>query len=571
MSDHRNRDEGRCISGEGMTSGITKDVVVIGAGGAGLTAAIVAAHQGLDVLVVEKTGVYGGATAWSGGNVWVPGNSLAAQTGLVDDRKSALQYLEAVVGADLDRELMESFLESAPKMIDFFQQNTAVQFEVQQHFSDTHMDLEGAKRTGRCVTPLPYNGRQLGQEFKYLRTPLEQVNAPFGMMIGFNDIQHFQGLGRSLPSFLHVVKMVLGFVLDKVLYSRGTRLTMGNALAARLVRAALDAGVQMWRDTPARELIQADGRVCGVIVDRDGRGERVAARQGVLLASGGFSASEPMRRKYIPFPEQHISLMPDSNTGDGIAMALSVGARMEEGNAHNGDWVVVSVMTRSDGAVTKCLHTVLDRPKPGCIAVNLDGNRFANEAARDMIDAMHQTGSVPAFLICDQRFIKKYGMGLVRPGGLGLKRYIETGYLLTATDLHSLANAMEIDSDALEATVSRFNQFADSGVDEDFGRGAREQERATGDPEHGPNPCLGALRMAPFYAVKIFPGDASTWIGLRIDGSARVLGAHGSPIPGLYASGLDANSLWRGYPPSLGANNTLSLTLGYIAAMEMAK
>lgn len=548
---------------------VEKDVVVIGAGGAGLAAAIVAARHGLKVLVVEKTSLYGGATAWSGGNVWVPGNSFAAQAEIYDDRERVKKYLQSILGDNFDTDSVSEFLDAAPRMLNFFQDQTAVQFELQSKFADQYPQIDGASTGGRCVTPLPFDGKKLGSEFDRLRGPLEQVNAPFGMMIGFGDIEHLKSVGKSLKSFLHVLTMVGRHLKDKLLYKRSTRLTMGNALAARLLRSALDAGVEFWRDTSAEQLMFDGDSIAGVRVKREGVAAQVRARRGVVLASGGFSANQQMRDQWLPYPQFHVSHMPDGNTGDGINMALASGAQLRDSNQQNGDWVVSSVMTEADGTQTKCLHTILDRPKPGCIAVNMDGKRFCNEADRNMVAAMHSSNSVPAYLICDQRFLKKYGLGLLSPGGFGLTKYIEAGYLIKAESLAALAQVIKIDAAALENTVQRFNQFALQGVDEDFGKGESVQDRDNGDAMHQPNPCLGPLDEAPFYAVKILPGDASTWLGLNVDAKSRVLSSDHEVIKGLYAVGLDANSLWCGVSPALGANNTLSLTRGYIAAMSL--
>lgn len=549
---------------------LERDVIVVGAGGAGLATAVAAAHQGLDVLVVEKSAFYGGATAWSGGNVWAPANSLLREKGEEDCQGDALAYLEAVVGEHLDPDLARAFLDAVPQMVDFFQYRTPVKFQVQSRFADHYPGMPGACRTGRCLTPVPYDGRKLGPALRHLREPLEQVNAPFGMMIDYEDVDHLRDMTQSVRSLWYVAGMLMRLLWDKLRHARGTRLTMGNALVARLVRAALDSGVEIQLETSARQLVHGAGRVTGVIAEHRGRPRLLKARRGVVLATGGFSADETLRRQFIPFPEQHVSLMPDENDGSGIRMGLNAGGSLGEGNRNNADWVVVSVGRKSDGSSVKCLHTVLDRPKPGCIAINRAGQRFCNEAARDMVEAMHRTSSVPAYLICDSRFIKKYGLGLVKPGGLGLKSFLASGYLIKAADVAELAALTGVDHHTLQGTIDRFNQLARQGHDQDFGRGNSDYDRTNGDHDHAPNPCLGPLDKPPYYGVKIYPGDASTWVGLRIDSRTRVLDGKGVPVAGLHAVGLDAHSLWRGTAPSLGSNNTLSLTLGYITAMTLA-
>lgn len=552
------------------------DVVVVGSGGAGLTAATTAAHAGLRVLVVEKAAWVGGATAWSGGNVWVPGNGLCKETSSHpspspgSDRQDARRYLLALAQEFANPELLDAFLEAAPRMVAFLQEHTAVQFECQPRFGDHHPHIGGACGSGRCITPVPFDGRLLGKRLNDLREPLPQVNAPFGMMIGFDDIEPLQCVTRSARAFVHVIGMVARLLRDRWRYGRGTRLTMGNALAARLLRSALDNNVTIWNNTPALRLLQTERRVRGVVVEREGREITVGARRGVFLASGGFSASDALRRQFMPRPQQHLSMMPDTHTGDGLQMAQRVGAALETRHYRNGDWTVISAMENANGSLTKCLHTVLDKPKPGCIAVDGRGARFVNEAGSEIADALHHDAVLPAYLICDQRFLRKYGLGLVPPGGFAVKRYQAAGYLHSAPDIATLAASLQVDGERLTETVTRFNRFAIAGEDLDFGRGASHADRLLGDSDHHPNPSLGALQQPPFHAVQIHPGDASSWVGLRINRYAQVLRDGGSVVSGLYAGGLDAHSLWRGRPPSVGANNALSLTLGFLAGEHMA-
>jgi hypothetical protein len=262
--------------------------------------------------------------------------------------------------------------------------------------------------------------------------------------------------------------------------------------------------------------------------------------------------------------------VPEGNTGDGLNNALAAGAGFDGDNHHNAGWVVVSVQREADGHVRKFPHLFLDRGKPGCIAVNAQGQRFGNEATTNLVEPMHRTGSVPAHLICDDHFIRRYGLGLVRPGGFGLRRLSAAGYIISAPTLETLAVRIGAPPASLAATVARFNTQAASGVDDDFGRGREKADHFMGDATHRPNPCLGPIEKGPFHAVQIFPGDSTTTVGLRVDRSARVLDANGATIPGLQAVGLDMNSLWRGRAPGNGANNTLGLTFGFIAAQALA-
>jgi succinate dehydrogenase/fumarate reductase flavoprotein subunit len=549
---------------------LEKDVVVVGSGGAGLTAAVTSAKLGLDVLVVEKTEYFGGTTALSGGGVWIPANRLGAQAGFADSVSAARTYLRGTVGPTIDAAVLESFLVAGPEMVDWLQANTEARFEVIPGFPDWSPQAEGATDAGRMLSPLNYDGRLLGSHFAELRTPLGSFNAPGGFMIGLADMPHVANATKSFASFRHMAKLLLRFARDRLSYPRGTRLTMGNALMARLMRTALDSNVTLWSKAPALRLQSQNGRVTGIVVQRNGEPVEIAVRRGVVLASGGFSANAEMRAKYIPYAEHHVSLTPEGNTGDGLSMALAAGGVMEEKNHQNGAWVVMSVGRKPDGTIEKFPHLFLDRGKPGCIGVNAAGKRFSNEAAMDMVERMHATGSVPAHLVCDERFMRKYGLGLVKPGGMGLKKWIAAGYIKTAPTLEALAKIIGVDPAGLEATAAKANEYARTGVDPEFGKGTSPGDNMLGDMSHKPNPCLGTLEKPPFYAVKIQPGDSTTTLGLRVDGQARVLNAQGAPISGLYAVGLDMNSLWRGKPPGNGANNSISLTFGYVAAKSLA-
>lgn len=547
------------------------DVVVVGSGGAGLTSATVAARRGLKVLLLEKSEWFGGTTALSGGGIWVPGSTIAAKAGLVDEPGAAARYVHEVVGPTLRADLLDAFLDAAPRMVDELQQHTSVRFAVQRGFADWHPRAAGHSPEGRLLVPLPYDGRELGQHFSMLRPPLTELNAPGGMMIGLPDMAHAARWTRSFASFRHMAMLGGRYAVDRLCrYPRGTRLTMGNALAARLLRSALDAGVTLWRRTPMQRLVVEQGGVTGVVVSCAGVETTVRASRGVVLASGGFSANATMRQRYIPYAAHHVSLVPDGNTGDGLNHALAAGARFDGDNLSNAGWVVVSVLREAGGRVRKFPHLFLDRGKPGCIAVNARGERFGNEAATNLVEPMHRTGSVPAHLVCDDVFIHRYGLGLVRPGGFGLRRMTAAGYVISAPTLAALAERIGVPAAGLAATVSRFNAQAAAGHDDDFGRGRDPLDHVMGDPSHRPNPCLGPIVNGPFHAVEIFPGDSTTTVGLRVDVRARVLDAHDVPIPGLHAAGLDMNSLWRGRAPGNGANNTLALTFGWIASCALA-
>jgi succinate dehydrogenase/fumarate reductase flavoprotein subunit len=467
--------------------------------------------------------------------------------------------------------LLEAFLEASPAMVDFLRTETEVDFWHVPFTPDYHPDQPGASHEGRMLSPVEYDGRRLGEWFPLLRPPLPEFNAPGGMMLDLPDMPHVLAPFSSMKSALHVARMVARVLRDRLAgHPRSTRLTMGNALAARLLRSAADAGVTLWHSTPMKRLVREDGCIRAVIVERNGEELRIDVRRGVVLAGGGFSADPEMRAKHIPYPEHHISLLPPGNTGDTLRAATAVDAAMDCGNTQNAAWTVVSLYPGRDGMMRPWPHLFLDRPKPGYIAVDAKGERFGDEADLNFVVAMHRAGAVPAHLICDSNALHKYGLGAVLPGGFRLRRLRKAGYIIEAPTVAALAARIGVDAAGLGRSVARNNDFAIMGEDRDFGKGGNAFDRSIGDPMHKPNPCLGPIATPPFYAVRINPGDATTTLGLLTDGRARVLEETGAPIPGLYACGLDMNSLWRGIPPGNGANNTLSLTFGYIVGRDLA-
>ncbi|HTT83166.1 MAG TPA: FAD-dependent oxidoreductase [Rhizomicrobium sp.] len=546
------------------------DVVVVGSGSAGMTAAVVSARLGLDVLLVEKTEYFGGISALSGGGCWIPNNALMKQLGLVDSREAAERYIGSVVGNYLRPDIMKAFLDNGPAMIDFILANTEVTFAARTPAPDYYTELEGSLVGGRSLGSVVYDGRKLGRWFDTLRPPLKEFNAPLGMMLGPLDLMQLMSATKSWPAFWYSAKLFGRYGMDRLSHSRGTRLTMGNALMGRFLRSALDAGVTLWLKSPAKRLLRDGKRVTGIVVNHDGRDVEIAARKGVVLATGGFSANPEMRRKYFPFPEAHQTIVPDGNTGDGLAMALDAGAVMDQPNRRNAIWAVVSLLKKRDGSVSKCPHFFMDLPKPGCIAVNRAGRRFGDEANLELVCAMQDTGSVPAYVIMDDRAIRKYGLGLVWPGGLRLGQMLRANYIKAGRTPVELAQKLGIDAYGLEESIAKNNVYAVTGKDPDFRRGDSDLDRSIGDPTHKPNPCLGPIDKPPYYGVEVFPGDNSSVTGLRVNARAQALDASDQPIPSLYICGLDMNSLWAGHGIANGAYHALNMTFGYIIARELA-
>lgn len=559
-----------------MSADETFDVVVIGSGAAGLSAALTASILGLSVVVVEKAATLGGSTAISGGAVWVPDHPHLAAVGLTESRADVLAYLGAMLGNRLKPGMVGAFLDRGPEMVAFLEKHTELRLIPRAISPDYHPDLPGAAPGGRTLDPAPFDGRRLGAAFRRLRVPLKEFLVFGGMMVNRKDIDTLLGATKSPGNFWGTAKLLARYGLDRLAHPRGTRLLMGNALAARLLKSALDRAIPLRENHAARELIREGGRATGVVVAGPSGEARLFARRGVVFASGGFPGSDAMRAAHLPHAATHYSMAPAENTGDGIRLGLEAGGKLGEENIGNAFWAPVSVMKNPDGSETRFPHLILDRAKPGLIAVDQSGQRFVNEANsyHDFVGAMHcrheTTPAVPAFLVADSAFVRKYGLGLVHPGSGSHQRFIEAGYLLTSNSLAELAHKMGVPTEALAAAVAGMNASAKTGTDPAFGKGSTAYNRYLGDGSHQPNPCLGPIETAPFHAVKVYPGDIGTAAGLETDPEARVLDRDGQPIPGLYAVGNDMNSIMAGSYPSAGITLGPALTFGYIAGLSLA-
>jgi succinate dehydrogenase/fumarate reductase flavoprotein subunit len=558
----------------GVAPAAEVDLLVLGAGAGGMTAALVAAVHGLDVLLVEKAAVVGGTTAVSAGSVWVAGTHHSPPG---DDAVNARRYLQAAVGNRLRAGLSDAFLAAGPEMVRFLEQHTAVQLRAYPYHPDYLADLPGATLSGRVLEPLPFDARLLGREFARLRPPLPEFTLLGGMMVDRTDVGHLLGATQSIASLRHAARLLLRYGTDRLRHPRGTRLVMGNALAGRLFHSLLRRGVPVQTKTAAIELCLDDGRMRGATLKAPDRRLQVRSRLGVVLATGGFSRHPELRRQLLPKPLCEHSPLVESVTGDGVMLGQQAGGRLGTGHANNSFWAPVSTRTRADGSTAVFPHFVLDRGKPGLIAVDREGRRFVNEAttyqrfAEAMYAADAHTPTIPCHFICDDRCIARYGLGMVRPRRLNLRGAIADGYVVRADTLAGLARALAIEPAALEATIRRYNGFAAGGVDPDFGKGGDAYQRNLGDPAHGPNPCIGPIETAPFYAILVYPGDIGASCGLVTDESARVLRADGTAVEGLYACGNDMDSLMAGIYPGPGVTLGPAMTFGYLAACHAAR
>lgn len=563
----------------GMTQVFDCDVLVVGTGASGMSTAITAASHGLDVLVVDKEPMFGGTTARSGGWLWIPGTKLATGQGLHEPPGAARTYLQHEAGTHFDAARVDAFLARGPEAIEFFTSRTCVQFDMPPAFPDYHAEAPGGQQGGRSMVTRPFDGRELGERVKLLSPPLPELTV-FGMMLGSGkEILHFMRTFKSLESFVYVTRRLARYGLDVLRHGRGMTLTNGNALAGRLARAAMDLRIPVWLRSPVKELIVEDGRVAGARVEREGTPVEVRARRGVVLACGGFPHDIERRRQlfaHAPTGREHFSPSPRSNVGEGIRLAESVGGYVDPSIPNAAAWVPTSVTTRSDGTQGVMPHFI-DRAKPGVIAVTGEGRRFTNEGnsyhdfVQALVAACRGAGEVGAWLLCDHRALRSYGLGCVAPYPMPIGRHLRSGYLKTGRTIAELAQAIGVDAGALQATVSEFNRHAARGEDPQFGKGSKAYNRYQGDALMKPNPCVAPLQDGPFYAIRLVVGDIGTFAGLATDASTRVLRRDGSAVPGLFAVGNDAASVMGGNYPGAGITLGPALTFGYVCGMHLAQ
>ena len=552
------------------------DFLVVGSGAAGLSAAVTAAHHGLQTIVLEKEDVLGGTTAWSGGWLWIPRNPLARRAGIEEDASEPFRYLQSLIGEQADHPGIHAFLETGPEMIRFFEKHTAVKFIDGNKIPDFH-PIPGAANGGRSVCAAPYDGRLLGPWLFKLRPPLSVISlAGMGIASG-QDLKHFFNASRALTSALYVAKRLGKHALDLLRFKRSMQLVNGNALAARLLRSALDEKVEVRIASKVCKLLTDNGRVIGAEVDCAGQSQTFLASKGVLLAGGGFP-HDPERQAQLFKPYQgskHYSAAPKTNTGDTLKLAETLGVTISKDYEHPGAWSPVSLVPDGKGNFIHFPH-LIERAKPGIIAVTPQGQRFVSEADayHDFIKALFAVtpaGQEPeCWLIADHRAQRRWGLGWAKPFPFPLGGYIRSGYLKRGQTLEALAHECGIPTNALLATVGRFNVDAEKGLDTDFQRGESPYNRIQGDPDHAPNPSLAPLTQGPFYAVKIVAGSLGTFAGIPANEHAEVLGTDGQPIPGLYTAGNDMASIFLGHYPSGGITLGPAMTFGYIAARRAA-
>jgi succinate dehydrogenase/fumarate reductase flavoprotein subunit len=550
------------------------DLLVAGAGPAGMAAALVASLEGLDVLLCEKSGQVGGTGATSAGTLWIPGNSQSCAAGFSDSAAAADRYLSALIGENTNRALRDAYLATGPQAIDYLEARTDVQFNPCGTHPDYRSNMPGAAVSGRAIVPKPFDGRLLGADFARVRAPIPEFMVLGGMMVGKPDMAPLIGRFRSLGNFVYAAKLFARYLTDRLRHARGTRVMMGNALVARLFMSLRKRKVPILFDAAIVDITTGNDGVTGARLRVAGKDIVVKTRRGVVLATGGYAHNKVLREKFMQHPVPPHSMSFEGNQGDGIELGRRNGAATAPDKSTSGLWTPASITTRADGSKGLYPHFMFDRAKPGLIAVNSAGRRFVNEAVsyHDFVLAMFESHkdvpSIPAWLICDAPFIKKYGLGVIYPGHGNLRKFVDDGYLVRANTLDALAAKIGVDAAQLRATVAHHNGFAETGVDVDFAKGETELNRFNGDAAHKPNPCIGPLATAPFYAIAVWPADIAVSTGLATDADARVLDGNGAPIRGLYACGNDMASVMGGSYPGPGTTLGPAVVFAYRAAMH---
>lgn len=563
-----------------MNANRTVDVLIVGSGAAGLTAAVTARRAGLDVLVVEKEAVFGGTTATSGGVLWVPGNhhssAMQRTTRQSDDRENARAYLVEETGNYIEPDRVEAYLDVAPRMVRFLEENSHVRF-YGMDYPDYHSESPHSSIV-RSIGTVDYEAKQLGPHLKNLKQQLPQtLFLGFAVGSGVEMIQ-FMKAGRSVKALGFVAKKLARHFADVLRYGEGQQVVRGRALVARLARTLFDLDVEILLSSPVAGLLRSNGRVTGAQIETPEGRITVTARRGVVLACGGYPNDPERRAATFPAPAGNRTQRNPTNpgnTGDGIRLAESVGGAFNGNVAHPAAWMPVSVLPDARDFTGVWPH-LIDRQKPGFIAVRPDGRRFGDESSAyhdlvpQMIGASAGDTGAWAWLIGDAAAVRKWGIGMVRPFPIPHGRHIRSGYVKKAATLRKLAQVCGMDAETLENTVATFNANAEAGVDPDFDRGGRVYDLYQGDPEHRPNACLGPLTKGPFYALRMEAGIIGTFAGLRTDRHARVLDAKGAAVQGLYAVGNDQANVFAGAYPGAGATIGPAMTFAYIAGRHLA-
>jgi len=535
------------------------DVIVLGTGAAGLTAALAAHGHGASVVVLEKADKIGGTSAWSGGMIWVPNNHHMRAAGIQDSREEALTYLGALSHDMIDPLLAEAFVDTGPEMVEWIEANTPVRFQLVAEFPDYHPEHPGGKPGGGRSLECPlFSFDSLGDSKDLVTVGYNYGTAPITM--------EESNLGKAIPVSVSPEEMRRRVEHDE----RGC----GQALIGHLFKGCLEREIPIETDCRARELLIEDGRVQGVKGTGPDGDFEIRARAGVVLASGGFEWNPDLVRAFLRGPMTSPVSVP-TNEGDGLTMSMRIGAAL--GNMREAWWMPAVEIPGDRGDGRPDMHLfAAERARPRSIMVNRAGRRFTNEAANynafgaafhEQDVAKFDYANLPCWFVFDQTHLDTYGFIGTPPGSPA------ANWVTSSPTLGELAVTIGADPAGLESTVQRWNSHAADGADPDFHRGESAHDTWWGDPwtKGTPSATLGPLDTGPFYAVEVRSGALGTKGGPKTDGLARVQDVDGATIPGLYAAGnVMASAFGMTYG---GAGGTLApgMVFGFLAGRDAAQ
>lgn len=557
------------------------DVVVVGSGAAGAMAALRSADNGMKVLIVEKAHKFGGTSAASGGVMWIPNHGLDGAHG--DSREAALEYLGATIGVPVNRERLEAYVDEAPEMLRYLR-STGVDL-MAAAWPDYFPDRPGARADRSVIVPT-FDGRRLGDgRYALMREQYNRFKL-FGRYA--MDLTETFALMMQSKGWRRVAgKMIGRYWLDRgtrQVSHRDRRFTQGAALMGATYEQVFARGVELRLETSLESLIiDKSGGVTGVELSCFGRRYPVQARYGVVLAAGGFEWNQTLRDRFYPVPglTRHSSTPEDGNRGEALIAAEAVGASTE--HTEQGWWIPTMTLPMKGASNFHEIHqAAFDVGRPWSVVVNRNGVRFVDEACgydqfgQAMVRDQRESGAnCPCWLIFDSKFRRKFSAGGLMPTVHTAEHKVPADwwdhYVFRADTIEQLCHKIGLPVTAVQDTIARMNVYAKTGVDPEFGRGMNAYDRMFGDPVSQPNPNIGPIDKAPFYAVPINNGDLGTKGGLRCDARARVLDGAGLPIAGLYAAGNNSGTPFGDTYPGAGATIGPAMTFGYVAANDIAE
>lgn len=559
----------------------TFDVVVVGSGAAGAMAALRAADQGMKVLIVEKAHKFGGTSATSGGVMWIPNHQLDGDKG--DSREQTLEYLDSVITKPVNRQRLEAFVDQAPQMLKYL---TGTGVTILAAAWPDYEPLKPGARSDRSVIAPTFDGRELGDNryalmreqynrFKLFGRYAMDLTETFSLMM-----QHKGWRGVA-------AKVISRYWMDRstrAVSHRDKRFTQGAALMGAVYKQVFARGVELRLETKLEQVLVDDaGKVSGVEVSNYGRKYTVNARHGVVLAAGGFEWNQELRDRFFKYPglTRHSSSPEDGNRGEALIAAEKIGASTEHTEE---PWFIPTMVLPMKGASNfhEIHQAAFDVGRPWSLCVNRNGVRFVDEACgydqfgQGMMRDQAATGAnLPCWLVFDAKFRRKFSAGGLMPTVHTPERKVPEDwwdhYIFRAGTIEELAKKIKVPVEALKDTVAKNNEYSKTGVDPEFGKGMNIYDQFFGDPTVTPNPNLGPIDTAPYYAVPINAGDLGTKGGLRCDERARVLDGAGNPIAGLYAAGNQSGTPFGDVYPGAGATIGPAMTFAYIAANDIAE